>query len=349
MNHTLAIAGLGAAARRIHLPACAKLANLRVVGGCDPVAPPGEFHFPRFPSVEEMLDRTRPDILAVVTPPDSHYSLLRTGLEAGCHVLCEKPFVSTLEEAGEICRMAEKVGRRVVVNNQYRFMNIHQQARQAIGTPQFGQLLFVSAHQTVLASSDQESGWRGEGVQRTCREFGTHVLDLCRFFFDDDPISVIARMPKPADPGGPDHLNLIQLEFPGDRVAHITLDRLSRGPERYLTMRLDGSTGCVETRLGGSVELAAGIRGGSRRPYVHLDVTPGGSAHLFHAGRSRKIASDPLNIFASATARLLAAFLDALDRDCVPPCSAQDNRRTLALMLGAYESDAKRTAVSLQY
>lgn len=349
MNYTLAIAGLGAAARRIHLPACAKIKNLRVVGGCDPVAQKSEFRFPSFSTVEEMLERTRPHILAVVTPPDTHYSLVRTGLEAGCHVLCEKPFVSTLAEADDICMMAEKLNRRVVVNNQYRFMNIHRRARQAIGTPQFGQLLFLSAHQTVLPSSDQAAGWRGEGVQRTCREFGTHVLDLCRFFFEDDPISVTGRLPKPQDPTGPDHLVLVQLEFPGDRVAHITLDRLSRGPERYLTLRLDGSAGCVETRLGGGVELAAGIRGGSRRPYVHLDVTPGGSAHLFHAGRSQKIASDPLDIFASATARLLAAFLDALDRDDVPPCSAQDNRRTLALMLGAYDSDARRTAVRLQY
>jgi len=124
----IAIAGLGAAARDIHLPAYAGL-PLQVVGGCDPSAAGRTFPFPVFATAAEMLDKTRPDILTVAAPPDQHLALVEQGLAAGCHVLCEKPFMPTLEEADRACAVARERGRALVVNNQYRFMRIHRAAR----------------------------------------------------------------------------------------------------------------------------------------------------------------------------------------------------------------------------
>ena len=345
----IALVGLGAAARSIHLPAYAGLGALRVVGGCDLAARPGDFAFPLVPSVEAMLEQARPDILAVVTPPGQHFDYTRAGLLAGCHVVCEKPLTDTLDEADAICALSRKAGRRVVVNNQYRFMNIHAAAKARIGSPDFGDLLFLEAHQSFFTSESTEAGWRGELKQRTCKEFGTHVFDLCRFFFGEDPQAVTARMPRPGRPDGPDYLNLVRLDFSGDRAAHVTLDRLCRGPHRYLTLRLDGSAGFVETRIGGGIEVGAGIRAGTRRPFLEWDASFGGRARLYHGERFRKLASDPIDVFARATGRLMEAFLDALDRGAVPPCDAEDNRRTLALMLAAYESDANRATITMKY
>ena len=343
---TAALAGLGAAARRIHLPALS-VAGLRVIGGCDPAVRDGEAPFRIFDSPDRMLDETRPDLLVVATPPASHHALTRLGLLAGAHVLCEKPFMSTLAEADDICALSRQAGRWVAVNNQYRFMDIHRAAQERIGTPDFGELLFVSAEQTFFVSSESEAGWRGRESERTCREFGTHVLDLCRFFFAEEPLAVTARMPRGKHADGPDYLDLIQLEFSGDRAAQVTLDRLSRGRHRYLEIRLDGSEACIETRLGGGIELAAGVRGGTRRPYVRFDAALGGRARLYHGERFRRIASEPLNPFASATARLLTAFRAAVEAGTPPPCHAEDNRRTLALVLAAYESHRRRASVPM--
>jgi scyllo-inositol 2-dehydrogenase (NADP+) len=349
MKRRIAIAGLGAAARQIHLPAYAKLADLEVVGGYDPAVRGADLPFPLFSSLDELLDRTSPDILAAVTPTAHHFEIARKALLAGCHVLCEKPFMASMREADDITALSRERKKWVVVNNQYRFMNIHSSAKEVIGTPDFGDLLFVSANQTFFVAEETESGWRGQDTRRTCLEFGIHALDLCRYFFGEDPVSVDARMPKGRAPDGPDYLNLIRLEFSGDRVAHLSLDRLCRGPHRYLEMRLDGSQGCVETSMGGHFALCAGIRGGSRRPYASLDVSPGGRALLYQGERRRKIASAPLNVFAHGTRLLMRAFLDALDRGTVPPCHAEDNRRTLALVHAAYESHERGRPVELRY
>lgn len=343
----IALAGLGAAARGIHLPAYRGLPGLEVVGGCDPAARPGAFPFPLYGSPQELIERARPDLLAVVAPPDAHFELARLGLLAGCHVLCEKPLTETLEQAQELLALSRRAGRFVVVNNQYRFMRMHAEAKRFVGHPEFGRLLFLEAQQSFFAPEPQAPGWRAQGRERTCKEFGTHVFDLCRFFFDAEPVAVTACMPRPLDRQGPDLLDLVRLDFADGRAAQVTLDRLCRGPHRYLNLRLDGSAGFIETRLGGGIELRAGLRGHTRRPYFELDWSWGGRARLYHAERSRKIASDPLDVFAAATRRLMQAFLDALDAGTTPPCAAEDNQRTLALMRAAYDSAERGTTVAL--
>jgi predicted dehydrogenase len=304
--------------------------------------------FPLFSSIPEMLNATKPHILAVATPPDSHFSITKLGLESDCHVFCEKPFMNDLSEADAIVALSRERNKQVVVNNQFRYMRTHRAAKEKIGSPEFGKLLFLSMHQTFLVTEKTEAGWRSKEPRRTAKEFGTHVFDLCRFFFGEEPVSVCARMPRFGQPNEPDYLNLIQLEFSGDRVAHIILDRVTRGRHRYLDIRLDGEFASIETSLGGRLETRIGVRAATRRPFLNLDLAPGGRARLYRGERYSTLATEPLNVFAAATAELITAFLSALDRGETSPSNALDNRHTLALMLAAYESDAKRAPVALR-
>jgi hypothetical protein len=107
---------------------------------------------------------------------------------------------------------------------------------------------------------------------------------------------------RPEQPSGPDYLNLIELEFSGDRVAHITLDRLSRGRHRYLDIRLDGEFASIETSLGGRLETRVGMRAATRQPFFSLDLAPGGPAGLYRGEQYSTLATEPLNVFAGATA-----------------------------------------------
>ena len=65
--------------------------------------------------------------------------------------------------------------------------------------------------------------------------------------------------------------------------------------------------------------------------------------------QSSYAASDRLDLFADATGRLVQAFLDALESGTTPPCHAEDNIRTLALMLAAYESHETNAPVEMTY
>lgn len=332
------LVGLGSAAVNIHVPALNSLKHVEIVGGYDSKDVLTKRNIPMFDSVESLLTEARPDIVSVITPPSSHYDIAKQCLEHGVHVFCEKPFVETIEQGVDLIRLCRAKDRSLVVNQEFRFMNSYEAAKKYIGHRDFGDLQFISISQTFRTSSETEAGWRGQSKRRTCYEFGMHVLDLCRYFFDEEPLSISARMPKPGGEDGPDLLNLIELAFSGDRVAHITLDRLTHGPHRYLDMRLDGTKGCIELTFGGLLGVSMGVQGGGVGPFFRLERRASASAKLYHGARGTVIASDPLLVFPAATAKLFQAMLDALESGTVPPCNASDNLKGLELMLAAYES-----------
>jgi predicted dehydrogenase len=340
---TVAIIGLGAVTRHIHMPAYAQLSErVRVVAGCDTnPAARQEWTFPTFDNPREMLASVRPDVVSICTPPWLHREQVLLTLEHGCHVFCEKPLADDLAQADDMIRASEQAGRLVVINNQFPYMKIHLAAKQQIGTPGFGSLLYLHAWHTMRTDEVTEAGWRGELARRLCFEFGIHVFELVRFFFNDTPTRILAHMPNPGGRARCDTVNVIAMEFPDGRGASIVLDRATRGPEHYLDMRLDGESAIVHTAIGGRVRLAAGIHTRDRRPFLDFAFIKGGRAELQSGTRSRLIAKDGLNPFADATAYHFAGFLDAIRDGTTPRGSLRDNRNTLALVMAAYDSAAQ--------
>lgn len=336
MSVRVAIAGLGVAARTIHLPAFRRIPQVEVVGGFDPGC-----HYkkvPDFGTLEEMLDATKPDILVIATPPASHLQIARAGLAAGCHVFCEKPLANSLDEAMEMEELANAAGRHVVVNSEFPYMPIHQAAKREIGSSRFGKLRFLDIRQSFHISPDTEAGWRGEDMKRTFKEFGTHVLDLCKYFFAERPLRMQARMPRPDGTGSPDYLCIVDLEFSGDRNALIVLDRLTRGRHRYLDMRLVGEHATIETSIGGRLQATVGLRPSTKRPFLDVDIAMGGNARLYRGEEHETLARAPIDLFADATARLFREFLTALASGATPPNAIHEARHTLAMLYGAYEA-----------
>src|SRR6185503_15210673 len=66
---------------------------------------------PVFERMAEMLAAVRPDVVVIATPTATHYALVREALEAGAHVLCEKPLCVKPEDADALVRLAAERGR----------------------------------------------------------------------------------------------------------------------------------------------------------------------------------------------------------------------------------------------
>ena len=350
----VAIIGLGAVTRNIHLPAYKMLTEkIEIVGACDTDSEARKRAREKFGITEifddprKMLETTVPDIVSVCTPPALHVEQTLLALEHRAHVFCEKPMAESLAEAAQIVRAAERASRFAVINNQFPYMNIHRGAKEIIGSREFGQLLFLQAWQIFHPSHNTESGWRGKLKRRLCFEFGIHVFELARYFFDAEPVRISAQMPQPQPAQQADTLNLITLEFAGGRAASIILNRLSNAPERYLNMRLDGEFASIQTSIGGRVGLEAGIHTREKRPFLNLNFITGGSAILQNGNKSRIIARDEINPFASSTAYHFGNFIKAVQDGGTPPAAARDNLKTLALVFAAYDSAESRCAINM--
>ncbi len=346
----VAFIGLGAAVRNIHGPAYRMLGDrVTVVGGSDPDAAARaaaeKLGITSFADATELLERTKPQIVAVCSPPGLHRAHVELALAAGCHVFCEKPLAESMEDAAAIVRASTAAGLQVVVNNEFPAMQTHRSAKAAIGTSEFGKLLYLHAWHTNRPTVATEAGWRSGMRNRLGLEFGIHVFDLVRYFFDATPSRVLAHMPRP-DPSTPwDAIQFVALDFADGRAASFVLDRLSKGPERYLDFRLDGERAAVHTSIGGQVRASIGMHTRERRPFVDLRLVGGGRAVLEDGTRSRVLGGDGPNPFASATAMHFGDFLDALERGGSPSANASDNLRSLGLVFAAERSAREGCAV----
>src|SRR5262249_3865604 len=125
----VAVIGCGRIATRQHLPAFSRAAQAgacTLVGGCDidrerAEAAARSYGGAAFHSADALLARARPDVVSIATLPSSHRELVVQALDAGCHVLCEKPVAMQVGEADEMVRAAERAGRLLSICFQYRY------------------------------------------------------------------------------------------------------------------------------------------------------------------------------------------------------------------------------------
>jgi predicted dehydrogenase len=130
----------------------------------------------------------RPEIAAVhnCTPNNLHFEVNRALLEAGKHVLSEKPLTMTSDESAELVRLARDKGVVTAINFNYRGYPLIQQARGIVERGELGKVHLVHGHylQDWLLY-DTDYNWRLEsgisGTSRAIADIGSHWFDLIQF------------------------------------------------------------------------------------------------------------------------------------------------------------------------
>lgn len=344
----VALIGLGGAADRILLPALKTLPHVQLVAGSDLDVATRERAARRwqigriYSDPRTMLAEEQPDVAIVATPPLTHGDLCVLALEHGCHVFCEKPFMPSVEEADRVIAVAQRAHRAVAVDNQYYQMPIYRTVKDVLQTGRAGRLYHIDVWQHMHLLPQEEGGWKAAlQPHRVLYEFGTHALDLICQFFDAYPVAVTARIPSARADVDADVLVVMRLDFPGDRVATIRINRMSHAPKKYLEMRLDCEEASLRTSLGGVARLEFGWNSALKRPRVGFSVTTGGEARWERDGGSRTLIRQPYAVFHRAAAAHFAQFLTAVHTGTEPAVSAAHAREVLRIVFAGYESAAR--------
>jgi predicted dehydrogenase len=188
------VSGCGLATELLHLPALARLApDVVVVGLVDPSAPRREVcgalapGAATFADLSEALATQSPDEVIVATPASFHLEQTLMSLEAGAHVLCEKPLALTAAECTEMIDAADAAGRLLGVGLMRRFFPSVQAIASIVrngvlGDPlSFTVLEGVSFSWPVRSTHPFERG-RGGGV---LFDAGPHLIDLLQLWFGE--------------------------------------------------------------------------------------------------------------------------------------------------------------------
>ncbi|MFC1671655.1 Gfo/Idh/MocA family protein [Planctomycetota bacterium] len=134
-------------------------------------------------SLEELLSDDTVDAVHIATPNKLHYEMALKALEAGKHVLCEKPLAMNSTETAELVAAAKKAGRAAAVNYNLRFYPLCLEAREMFTRGDIGDVYSVcGSYAQDWLFYDTDYNWRvlaeEGGALRAVADIGTHWLDL---------------------------------------------------------------------------------------------------------------------------------------------------------------------------
>lgn len=345
----VAVVGLGSAGSSLHLPALAGIPDVRLVAVVDPSeqrcsAVARQYSVPGFAGIEEMLAATSPDIVIIATPPSVHAVQCVQALQAGAHVLCEKPFVASLAEADQVMLAADQSGRSVALNHEFREMPAFRSIREHVAG---ADVLFTQAWQLIDLPTAAEAGWRGQMGHRTLYEAGVHLVDMVMAVYGECPVAVTATISDAGAAGNAaDAVVAVTLEFSRGRIAQLVQNRLCKGERQYLELRVDTRDASWRASFGGRARITAGLHR-STTPHFRVELGVSGIAWK-ETGATRKIlARNPKDPGMRATRTVLESTFRAFRTGEAPPTSAARARDILAVTVASYASAEQGRRIAL--
>jgi UDP-N-acetyl-2-amino-2-deoxyglucuronate dehydrogenase len=292
---------------------------------------------PLYTDYKELLEKEKPDLVAICTESGKHSQIALDCIEAGCNLIIEKPIALSLEEADEIIKKAKEKNVKVSACHQNRFNKSIQKIREAVEQERFGRLLHGGAHIRWNRGEDyyKQAPWRGTWEQDggALMNQCIHNIDLLRWMMGDEIVEVV---------GMTDNLkhNFIEAEDLG-----MALIKFSNGSYGII----EGTTNIYPTNLEETLYIF-GEKG---------TVKAGGkSVNLIEEWQFADKLDDsddvkanyqenPPTVYGFGHNPLYADVIEAIKNDRDPYVTAVDGRRALELVLAIYKSAAEGKSVKL--
>ncbi len=348
----VAVIGLGNAGFTLHLPALAGIAGVSIAGGCDPdparrQRSKDRYGIAVFEEFDQLVAEARPDVIVIGTPPDSHASYCLRSFAAGAHVICEKPFVSSVAEADQVLAAARAAGKRIALNHEFREMPIFRALRDEVARLSPSGPIFTQVWQLMDLPPWAEPGWRGQMLQRTLYEAGIHLIDFLLALYGETPVSVQASVSTcGVREGETDAVAIATLEFSRRRLATVIQNRLCKGETQYFEVRAETPSASIRASFGGRARLSAGLFR-STRPHVRFDFGAAGLAWREVGTTRTPLAKNPKDPGMLATRYVFEKTLAAFTSGGAPPASGEDGRTVLEVISACYRSASLGRRISM--
>ena len=343
-NWRVAVIGAGTISQRVHIPLFQKQPDTTVVAVCDvnearALAVAEETNVGRvYSDYEKMLAELEPNIVVVATPNVFHKPMATAALEAGAHVLCEKPVALTYTDAQAMFATAAAQGRVLTVGTHFRFTAPMQAAKTHAAHGFFGR---IYAARTVW---QRRNGIPGYGSWFTNKDLagggalldiGVHTLDRALYVMDYPQPKRVTGVkfaefgPRGRGLGGwgadifkpsanarydVDDVAWAQVVFEDGAVLQFQVAWAANYPETFVT-EIFGTEGGA--RIGGqdSVELYTMLNGMEVKTDTQLPAQKGSSYEQLIANFVRRLNGDAdADIVTPAQALVHVQIVDAITR-----------------------------------
>lgn len=283
----------------------------------------------RFADIGEAAAATGADVATVCTANEHHLGAIRTCLEAGLHVLVEKPMVQRHGDALAVLDLARRAGRRVAVAQNYRFTPAVGAVRTAVQDGLVGQVLTIDI---------AFSRWRPAPgmVLPLLLNQSIHHFDAVRSVLGADPTWCFARSWNPtwSPSDGP---TLLQAMW-GLDAAHTA----AANDEVVFTYSGNYITHGFPTPYSGCWRIE-----GSKGRIEFAGDSSDAPAPVLQRRETEEAIALPMPEVPSAEVAVCRAFREALERGAAGPTDATDNIRSLSMCWAAEMASAERRVVAM--
>jgi len=326
-----------------------------------------------------LLDR--PDVHAVhnCTPNNLHYAVNKALIEAGKHVLSEKPLTMTSAESTDLVRLARARGVVTAINFNYRGYPLVQQARGLIQRGELGELFLVHGHylQDWLLY-DTDYNWRLEsavsGASRAVADIGSHWCDLVQFVTGRPIVRVFAHLfrahetrKKPKQQvetykgkelGAPQEYDEVPIdtedgafvlaEFAGGLRGSLVVSQVSAGRKNRQWIEVDGSQSALAWNQEEPNSLWVGHRDEPNEVLIKdpslMDATARDFAH-YPGGHPEGYPDGPRNLFRNLYRYIRAGKTPGKDAADFP--TFEDGHAEVVIVEKVLESHARKAWVDV--
>ena len=233
------------------------------------------------------------EVVAITTPNHLHAPVARAFLEAGIHVICDKPLALTLAEGEELAHLARQRRRLFALTHTYSGYPMVRHARELVAAGALGELRYVQVEylQDWLANpippgQNKQADWRADparaGRAGCLGDIGTHAYQLAAFITGQLPNELAAELHSFV-PGRlvDDHLQ-VWLRYPQGMRGSLNASQVASGEENRLQIRLYGDKASLIFRQEAPNELWLTPIGGASQRLTRGRVE---SAAARHASR----------------------------------------------------------------
>jgi predicted dehydrogenase len=211
----------------------------------------------RYPSAKtttdyrQLLSDTQLAAVVIATPVSTHFTFAREALEAGKHVLIEKPFTANVAEAEQLIELAERNHLTLMVDHTFIYTGAVHKIKEIVASGELGDLLYFDSVRINLGLFQRDINvvW----------DLAPHDLAIMDFIIDRQPLSVTATGSCHVE-RGIENIAYVMLRFTDEFIAHFHFNWLS------------------------PVKIRRTLIAGSRRMIVYDDIEPTEKIRIYDKG-----------------------------------------------------------------
>lgn len=290
----------------------------------------------RYKDFRKMLEEVKPELVSIATESGSHAEIALYCIDAGIHVIIEKPMAMCMKDSEEIIRKSREKNIKVSACHQNRFNIAVQEMRKALEQGRFGKLSHGSIHVRWNRNQDyyEQASWRGTWAQDggALMNQCIHGIDLLRWTFEDEVEEVYGQTRQQFHHYlEAEDIGMAVVRFKNGAIATIegTTNVYPQNLEE--TLYVFGEKGTV--KLGG-------------KSTNNIDVWDFEDEDESDK-KNKGLEEATSNVYGNGHTNLFADMVDAIEKDRKPYVDAVAGRNALEIVLAIYKSQKTGQPVKL--